>query len=607
MTSRERQLKHLVTFVQTCLLETLSYRLEDMTSCVKQLKYSVNLVQTCLLGRLLHDLLQVKQWKSSLGPVQNLSLKGSLLVQPEEMTFQVKQLRLSLILGQNPLLKVLLHAQLEKMTFWAKQPEHSLIPEQTRMVKELLHQLKVTFLRVRNPKHSFTLVQSVVDETFQANVTHHEFVVYSRVKTGTLPTMSGSLRQLNSEGDEILQKQWKRMCAALRADDTADKEDVNWDLLKKTARETWYSNKTRVFGVKASKHDQQGLTKCIRSTLHRKGMWFPRTLSQTRAPWEQLVPQPRPWELDGSTDPADIAGKSDDGRLVELAKVRSSCPIALIVIGPSAEVKDHVPDMKQLKEICLVVFDPLTKKYEERGVRQRFTCIHVGSQLENRRTESGECTINELEDSVPMEVWEAFVQNPCKAVAISLLRLDPELEILATYGKRVPSNRESKETKDTSRAGKVSSIQVITRHPSSQEAQVMRISGKQQSGIFIRRTMRKQLEATMILVTQSIFPVWILVECSYPQILERMAECENHHGLTFRIRQRQQIHFALRVEASDLAVTREIFLPQDDRFTEKNRHVAPRTFWSIGPFPYTARAPHIVQAMTRWSEALGTK
>ena len=96
------------------------------------------------------------------------------------------------------------------------------------------------------------------------------------------------------------------------------------------------------------------------------------------------------------------------------------------------------------------------------------------------------------------------------------------------------------------------------------------------------------------------------MECSYPQILERMAECENHHGLTFRIRQRQYIQFALRVEASDLAVTREIFLPQDDRFTEENRHVAPRTFWSIGPFPYTACAPHIVQAMTRWSEALGT-
>ena len=44
----------------------------------------------------------MKQWKSSLGPVQTLSLKGSLLVQPEEMTFQVKQLKLSLILGQKP-------------------------------------------------------------------------------------------------------------------------------------------------------------------------------------------------------------------------------------------------------------------------------------------------------------------------------------------------------------------------------------------------------------------------------------------------------------------------------------------------------------------------
>ena len=58
---------------------------------------------------------------------------------------------------------------------------------------------------------------------------------------------------------------------------------------------------------------------------------------------------------------------------------------------------------------------------------------------------------------------------------MSLLRLDPELQILAKYGKREPSNRDLKETKDTSRVGK----------------------GKQQSGIFVRRTERKQQEATV--------------------------------------------------------------------------------------------------------------
>ena len=107
-----------------------------------------------------------------------------------------------------------------------------------------------------------------------------------------------------------------------------------------------------------------------------------------------------------------------------------------------------------------------------------------------------ECTIVVLEDSASVELWEAFLQNPYKAVTMSLIKLDPELQILAKYGKRVPSNL--KETKDTSRVGKISSIQVITRHPFSQQAQVMRISGKQQSGIFVRRTERKQFEATMI-------------------------------------------------------------------------------------------------------------
>ena len=338
-------------------------------------------------------------------------------------------------------------------------------------------------------------------------------------------------RQLNSEGDEILQKQWERVVAAFRADGTADKVVANWDLLRRTARETWYSIRTRVFGVKESRHDQQGLTKCIRSTLHRKGTWFPRTLSQTRASLEQLVPQPRQWEVDDLTDPVDVedpealirtwqrtkrAGPSNQMTNEELM-LPGGCTacfsrlLALSVVGSCAEVKDHVPDMKQLKEISLVVFDPLTKKYEE-----RVTCIQVGSQPVNRRTESVdaqmpdghtiECTIDVLEDCALMEVWEAFVQNPYKAVTISLLRLDPELQILAKYGKCVPSNRESKENKDTSRAGKVSSIQVITRHPSSQEAQVRGISGKQQSGIFFRRTMRKQLEGTMIPVEQCHFP-----------------------------------------------------------------------------------------------------
>ena len=169
----------------------------------------------------------------------------------------------------------------------------------------------------------------------------------------------------------------------------------------------------------------------------------------------QPVPQPRHWDVDDLTGPVDIVDPEaltrawqrtkrarssnqmtdeeltisgvcmvSPGRLVELAKVLSSRPLALIVIGSCAEVKDHVPDMKQLEEISLVVFDPLTKKYEERGVRQRVTCIQVGSQPVNRSTESVdaqmpdghtiEFTIDVLEDSAPMEVWEAFEQNPYK-------------------------------------------------------------------------------------------------------------------------------------------------------------------------------------------------
>ena len=61
------------------------------------------------------------------------------------------------------------------------------------------------------------------------------------------------LRQLNGKGDEILQKQWERVVAALRAADTADKVDAIWDLVERTSRET---SRAKVFG-----HDLQGLIK----------------------------------------------------------------------------------------------------------------------------------------------------------------------------------------------------------------------------------------------------------------------------------------------------------------------------------------------------------
>ena len=81
--------------------------------------------------------------------------------------------------------------------------------------------------------------------------------------------------------------------------------------------------------------------------------------------------------------------------------------------------------MKHLKEISLVVFDPLT---EEQNVCQRVKYVQI-----NRRTESVEFTTNELEECVPMEVWEAVVQKPYKAVTISLLRLDPKFNPPANW------------------------------------------------------------------------------------------------------------------------------------------------------------------------------
>ena len=156
---------------------------------------------------------------------------------------------------------------------------------------------------------------------------------------------------------------------------------------------------------------------------------------------------------------------------------------------------------------CPLLFSILSQRIDdERGLRQRVTCVLVGSQSVNRRRESvdaqipdgqtTERTIDVLENVAPVALWGAFLQNPYKAITMSFIRLDPELQTLAKYGKRVPSNRDLEETEDTSRVGKVSSIQVITRHPFSHEAQVIRIFEKQQSGIFVRRTVRKQLGGT---------------------------------------------------------------------------------------------------------------
>ena len=83
------------------------------------------------------------------------------------------------------------------------------------------------------------------------------------------------------------------------------------------------------------------------------------------------------------------------------------------------------------------MFGPLTKKYEERGVRQRVRCIQVGSQPVTRRTESvvqtTECSVDVLEGFAPVDL---HLKNPYKAATMSLLGLGPELQILAKCGKR---------------------------------------------------------------------------------------------------------------------------------------------------------------------------
>ena len=140
--------------------------------------------------------------------------------------------------------------------------------------------------------------------------------------------------------------------------------------------------------------------------------------------------------------------------------VRSSRPLALIVIGSCAEVRDHVPELKygDLSEMSLVVLDPLTKKYEEPGVRQ-----HVFRWVPGRSTGGESLWMHKCPMARPSNVrlmcWNfcssgivgSFLAESYKAVTMSFIRLDPELQILAKYGKRVPSNRDLKETKDQSR------------------------------------------------------------------------------------------------------------------------------------------------------------
>ena len=151
--------------------------------------------------------------------------------------------------------------------------------------------------------------------------------------------------------------------------------------------------------------------------------------------------------------------------------VRSSRLPALIVVGSCAEVKDLVPELKHLERVALLcsILSPRNTRSE--------VCANVshvirwvpsrspGGQSLDARLHDGQiidCTIDVLQGFASAELSEAFLQNPYKAVTMSLLGLDPELQILAKYGKRVPSNRDLKEAKDTSRVREVSAIQVNT-------------------------------------------------------------------------------------------------------------------------------------------------
>ena len=104
--------------------------------------------------------------------------------------------------------------------------------------------------------------------------------------------------------DDILQKQWERVDATFRADGTADKSCRGLGSLGKgPSRDVVLEQSSCISEPKFLDTTNKVLIKYIRGTLHRKGMLLPRTLPRTRASWEQLVPQPRQWEVDGSTDP----------------------------------------------------------------------------------------------------------------------------------------------------------------------------------------------------------------------------------------------------------------------------------------------------------------
>ena len=143
-------------------------------------------------------------------------------------------------------------------------------------------------------------------------------------------------------------------------------------------------------------------------------------------------------------------------------------------------------------------------------------------------------------------------------------------------------------------------------HPFSQEAQVMRISGKRQSGMLVRRAVRKQLEATMIPVEQ---PIFLLGSPWSSVTLKLLSGCQSAKITMASIQDPTETTNPVCLASGSLrSGGDERDLPAAGRpFHRGKQTCGPRTFWSIGPFPYTARAPHVVQAMTRWSEALGMK
>ena len=189
-----------------------------------------------------------------------------------------------------------------------------------------------------------------------------------------------------------------------------------------------------------------------------------------------------------------------------------------------------------------------------------------------------------------------MLEDVFAALTARIHAVNPEVTILARYGKRVVKNKDSEES--------TGFASMIIRVQEENVAPLLRNPGK--NGLFVRQTERASQDMTQTesLGVEENYVIWMAMDRMLTDAQKASADLPEYWALAWRLQWNKQVRLGVRVGPAGLEQARKRFHDQDERFNDSNRGV--RTTWAIGPVPYSTTLLQLASALWRWSGGVGT-